>query len=135
MKTLKIIGIILFITGVVIQVISYLSEGATSPNSFLTDTFVWGAVITCLGALLWTIYRLIYLSSTKPKLEPIIFHGRNHRSKAHDSYKKYTNAGHEEHNKNIIVVDTNFTETVSDEDRKTQQIHCQLTTPGLWPCE
>ena len=159
MKKLKIIGYVLFIAGFIIQVITFLFEGLSFTNLLLADPFFWGAIITCLGALLLTICRIHHLTSTKPKIEPIIFRGRNYRFRAHDSYKKYTDAGSEERNKNIIVVDTNilperydvyfgskltiaedacnssFTEKISEEDRRSQQIHCQLTTPGLWPCE
>ncbi len=159
MKTLKIIGLIMLFGGVLLQIVDYfLLE--TSAEDFFVGPFFWGAVITCVGALLWTIHRFYYLSSTKTKIRPIIFHGRNWGSKAHDSYKKYTNAGHEERNKNVIIVDTNvlptdrhdvyfgsipniiedsfnssYPEKMSEEDKRCQQMHCQLTTPGLWPCE
>lgn len=134
MKTLKIIGIIFFIAGVVIQVVSYLFEGAASPNSFLADPFVWGAIITCLGALLFTIYCLSTAhektASQKKSIKNVIVADTN--TLPTDRYDVYFG------NRLNVIEDAqnlSYTETISEDDRRSQQIHCQLTTPGLWPCE
>lgn len=134
MKKLKIIGLIMFFGGILMQVLDYFFLEINAENFFIGPFFV-GAVISCLGALLWSIHCLKAI--------------------------REKNASSENQMKNIIVADTNvsinerydvffgnvFTpdedagnssfkqETMSEEDKRSQQIHCQLTTPGLWPCE
>jgi len=132
MKTLKIIGLIMLFGGVLMQIIDYfLLE--TSAENFFIGPFFWGAVITCLGAILLTIYRLSTghekSISQKRRMKNIIVVDTNILPDRYDVYfGNRLNVVEEAQN-------LSYTETVSDEDRRSQQIHCQLTTPGLWPCE
>jgi len=111
MKKLKVIGLFLFFGGILVQIIYHFFIKTESQNLWITP-FFWGAIATCLGALLLTIYRL------KRLIEEMRL------SKECCAPKDLKPDGMSE-----------IPPKISEEDKLIQQFHCQLTTPGLWPLE
>ena len=141
MKTLKIIGLIMFFGGILTQVVDYFFL-ETSAENFFIGPFFWGAIITCVGALLWTIYcsKAIRERNTisENRMKNIIIADTNVDIKEliDEHYERY-----DVFFGNTLIKDEDVCnrslkqETMSEEDKISQKIHCQLTTPGLWPCE
>jgi len=111
MKKVKIIGLIFFFGGILVQIIYHFFIKTESQNLWITP-FFWGAIGACLGAILLTIYRFKRLIE-KMKLPKECCAPPDLKSDG-------------------------ISETqpkISEEDKLIQQFHCQLTTPGLWPLE
>lgn len=111
MKKLKIIGLVLFFSGILTQIVIHFFVKEESQSFWMTP-FFWGAMGVCLGALLLTIYRL------KRLIEEMRL------SKKCEAPKDLKPDGMSE-----------TPPKISEEDKLIQQFHCQLTTPGLWPLE